>query len=396
MSCRAAVRRARDPRRGRDRCRLRRRRFDAAAHRDPGHAGAAPRAERRAQIAELLSDRAAALEAGERRSYVGTASGAQRRRDRAHARRAQDLRLAKVTLDPERVSVSGERATVQVAGGYGIEGVRGTFEFDRRIRAVRTGGGWRVTAASGGRGRQPWEVDRFQERRSEHFVVLTPPEVPVDELLAALEDGYATMSELLTRGRLRRRYLVVVAAGAEQARALTVEIRGVETLAALSDASVIQRGPAQRTAQVVSVRLIVVWPPFSALDPVGRRRVVTHELTHAALTGSTSGRTPAWLTEGVALYVSGDRRPASPGTDLGALSRPDAIARLTGEAQATAYHASSAAAYAIAERFGHQRLLELYEAFNDPKLRGRPGPRLVNRALRRELGITLDELAASI
>jgi hypothetical protein len=95
----------------------------------------------------------------------------------------------------------------------------------------------------------------------------------------------------------------------------------------------------------------------------------------------------------VALYVSGDRRLAPPGADLAALSQPDAIARLSGEAQANAYDASSAAAFAIADRFGTDKLLNLYEAFSDPELRGRAGPRLVNRALKRELGITLDDLS---
>jgi hypothetical protein len=341
-------------------------------------------------IAELLGDRAAALEAGA--GYAGTATGAQRRRDRADARRARRLRIREVTLEPRDVEVSGDRATAEVAAGYAIEGIRGTFEYERELRAVRTPDGWRVSAAPARRGLPPWEVDDFQERRTEHFVILAPPEIPVDELSAALEDGYATMSEVLTSGRLRRRYLVVVAARPEQARALTVEIRGVETLAALADASVIQRGPAARTARVVSLRLVVVWEPFATLDAEGRRRVVTHELTHAALTGSTSGRVPAWLSEGVALYVSGDRRLAPPGADLAALSRPDAIARLTGEAQADAYDASSAAAFAIADHFGTDRLLDLYEAFNDPRLRGRPGPRLVNRALKRELGITLADI----
>jgi hypothetical protein len=280
-----------------------------------------------------------------------------------------------------------------VTTSYAIAGVRGTFEVERRVRARRTAAGWRVTSASGRRGLPPWEVDDFRERRTEHFVVLAPPAIPVDELVVALEDGYKTMSELLSRGRLRRRYLVVVAAGAEQARALTAQIRGVETLAALSDASVIQTGAAAETEKVVSLRLVVVWPPFSTLDAEGRRRVVAHELTHAALTGSTSGRMPAWLSEGVALYVSGDRRAATVGADLAALSQPDAIARLSGEEQAAAYNASSAAAFAIADRFGTDKLLELYEAFNDPRLRGRPGPRLVNRALKRELGITLADLS---
>ena len=95
--------------------------------------------------------------------------------------------------------------------------------------------------------------------------------------------------------------------------------------------------------------------------------------------GETSGRTPAWLAEGVAMYVSGDRRAAPPGADLGKLSDPDAIARLAGDAQADAYGASSAAAFAIVERFGARRLLRLYDAFNDEKLRGQAGRRLVNR-----------------
>jgi hypothetical protein len=358
----------------------------------PGTPAERPQPSDEELIAALLGERAAALEAGKRRAYVATATGAQRGRDRADARRAQRLRFRKITLEPDDVDVSGDRATVRVAGGYAIDGVRGTFEYERRLRAVRTPDGWRVRATAGRRGRPPWEVDDFRERRTEHFVVLAPSEVPLDELVAALEDGYATMSELLTRGRLRRRYLVVVAAGSEQARALTVSIRGVETLSALADASVIQRGPAARTSQVVSLRLVVVWEPFATLDAEGRRRVVTHELTHAALTGSASGRTPAWLSEGIALYVSGDRRPAQPGADLAALSRPDAIARLAGTAQADAYNASSAAAFAIADRFGTDRLLELYEAFNDPRLRGKPGPRLVDRALKRELGITLADV----
>ena len=362
----------------------------------PGTPAERPEPTDQEQIAALLNDRAAALETREGRAYVQTATGAQRRRDRADARRARRLRIRAVTLEAGHISVSGDRATARVKAGYAIEGVRGTFVYERRVRARRTADGWRVSAAPGRRGLAPWEVDDFRERRTEHFVVLAPPEVPVDDLVVALEDGYATMSELLTRGRLRRRYLVIVAAGSEQARALTVQIRGVETLAALADASVIQRGPAARTANVLSLRLVVVWEPFATLDSVGRRRVVTHELTHAALTSSTSGRTPAWLSEGVALYVSRDRRPSPPGADLAALSQPDAITRLTGEAQADAYNASSAAAYAIAERFGTDRLLELYEAFNDPRLRGRPGPRLANRALRRELGMTLAELTSSI
>ena len=118
-----------------------------------------------------------------------------------------------------------------------------------------------------------------------------------------------------------------------------------------------------------------MWQAFGGLGPEERAKVVTHELTHAALAGSTSGRTPAWLGEGVALYVV--RRPARPrrrARTSRALSRPDAIARLAGTAQGDAYATSSAAAFAIADRFGRRALLRLYDAFNDPSLRGRARP----------------------
>ena len=151
---------------------------------------------------------------------------------------------------------------------------------------------------------------------------------------------------------------------------------------------------------VVSQRLVVVWPSFSTLDAAGRQRVVTHELTHAALAGATSGRTPAWLVEGIALYVSEDRRideaaqlrvrGALP--SLRSLSRPDAIARLSGDAQAAAYASASAAAFYLVERFGRRRVLRLMRSLNDEDLAGRPGAAVTSRALRRVLGISLARL----
>ena len=135
---------------------------------------------------------------------------------------------------------------------------------------------------------------------------------------------------------------------------------------------------------VVSQRLVVVWPPFSTLDAEGQQRVVTHELTHAALAGVTSGRTPAWLTEGIALYVSDDRRidQAARAASCRASCRRCAASRgrtrsrrLSGDRQAAAYAYASAATFYVAERFGRKRLLRLFAVFNDEDLAGhaRPG-----------------------
>jgi hypothetical protein len=158
--------------------------------------------------------------------------------------------------------------------------------------------------------------------------------------------------------------------------------------------------------EVPSQRLVVVWPPFSTLDAEGRMRVVTHELTHAGLAGVTSGRTPAWLLEGMALYVSEDRRvgeaaeliadATSPAArralTLIGLSKPDAIARLHGDAQEAAYAYASAAAFYVVGRFGRKRYLELYDDFNHETLTGRPGAEVTRRAVRRTLGLSLTQL----
>jgi hypothetical protein len=338
------------------------------------------------EIAAMLSRRAAALESGDRRAYVATGG------DRVAIARARRLGLRDVEIRAARIDVNGVRAGALVAEQYGIAGVRGTFQSTRRVAFVRRGGRWRVAEEHGRRGLPPWDVAAFAEHRTRHFVLLAPPGTAVGELQAALEDGYAAIRARLEGGRLRRRYLVISTAGAAQARTLTTQIRGLETLAAISDAAIDEQGPAQAVSEVISVRLLVVESAFATLDAEGRRRTIAHELTHAALAGSTSGRTPAWLVEGVAMYVSGDRRPAPPDPSLAALSRPASIARLSGDAQADAYGASSAAAFAIVDRFGARRLLDLYDAFNDESLRGRPGARLADRALRRELGIGLAEL----
>jgi hypothetical protein len=152
--------------------------------------------------------------------------------------------------------------------------------------------------------------------------------------------------------------------------------------------------------------MLVVWPRFAETDLDGRVRVVTHELAHTVLARVTSGRTPSWLLEGLALFVSEDRRVgeaaelvAAGGSTrvrraltLSGLSEPDAIARLDGSGQRAAYAYSSAASFYIATRFGERRLLRLYEAFNDESIEGEPGSAVTDAAVRRVLGVSLARL----
>jgi hypothetical protein len=364
------------------------------------------------QLRELLERRAAALQRGDPAAYAATATGAQRRSDRRAARRARPLHLRGVTLSVDRSDVAGDAARLSVRVRYGLRRVAGRFEAVRELTARRTAVGWRVLRDTSVRERHPWEVAAFRARRSRHFLLLTPR--PAPGLAEAFETGYARIRRALPSATLRRRYLVVVAADRPMARALTREIRGVESLAAIADAEVRETGPARRVTEVVSQRVVVVWPSFAPLGPADRARLATHELTHAALAPTTSGRTPAWLLEGIALWTSGDQR----GTDaaqllagreiagasaaetaaarqvlsLRRLAQPDAIGRLSGLRQGAAYAYASAAAFHVAERYGRRRLLALYDAFNDERLTGRAGVALDDRATRRVLGVSLARL----
>ena len=159
---------------------------------------------------------------------------------------------------------------------------------------------------------------------------------------------------------------------------------------------------------IASQRLLVIWPAFTGLDADQQRMTIAHELTHAALAPVTSGRVPGWLGEGVAMYVSGDRRSGGGGgaasaagrrpavrcgrSAVTALSQPVAIGGLRGKAQSAAY------AYASAAAFLRRRALRpatgccgLYDAFNREELAGE-GPELADQAVRKVLGMPLTRL----
>jgi hypothetical protein len=357
----------------------------------------------REEVLAVLERRSAALQRGRPRALAATATGrAQRARDRRAARNARGLPLREVRYEVLRDRIGRRRATLRVRSTYRLRGVPGRQGATRSLRLRRRDGAWRVMREGVSGERHPWELAPYTAGRTRRLLVLAPPGIDAAEVGARLEDARRLAERTLEVARLRRRLLVVIAGSDAQASALTSDIPGVAELTAITDAEVRVAGPALRVQRVVSVRLLVPWKRFAALDAAGQARVVAHELTHAALVRRTSGRTPAWLQEGLALYASRDERRdvaaaylrdrgltgllARPGLRLRALARPDAIARLSGPALPAAYAYSSAAAAFVAARHGEPALRRLYLAFNDPSLAGRPGPRVVDRALRRVLG----------
>ena len=362
-------------------------------------------------IAALVRRRAESLAGGRTAAYSAPATGARRRRDAADARRADRIGVRAVRVERLRVRIRGGRAVAPIRLSYRLDRLPGRWTYARVLRLRRTERGWRVAAVRSRALRPPWELAGYRRIDARHFSVFAPRGVDPAEvaLEATLEQAHATIRRRLP-GRTARRYPVFVADNFDDMAAMTPGIRDVGRLIAITDLSVRTSGPAQRVTEVVGARILIPWPSFRALDPATRERVLTHELAHAVLAPATSGRAPAWLQEGIALYVSGDRRTATAAASLPAtagassrrssalarLARPDAMAALAGRELSAAYALSSSTAHYIAATFGSDTLLDLLAAFGDESLEGGPGRSLTDRATRRVLGIGVRRLERDV
>lgn len=364
-------------------------------------------ADDRAALRVLLQRRFAALQRGRPSAYAGTATTARRSHDAADVRRAEGLDLRALAVRVSALRLDGNRATLTARTTYRMAGAPGRWEYVQRIHARRTAKGWRVTRARTSEPQPPWELAAYRTIDTRHFRVLVPEGVsPADaDLEGVLERAYAEIRDRLP-GRLARRYVVLIASDGRDLGAMAPAVRGVSQLSAITDLAVRTVGPAERVTEVVALRVLVPWESFVTASAGTRRRVMAHELAHAALAPVTSGRTPAWLQEGIALYVSGDRRVAPEGVLTGALSasdatlarlaRPDAMSGLDGGRLSAAYRLSSSAGFYIAARYGPDRLLELLHAYNDETLTGDAGRALSSAVTRRTLGVGLDRLERDI
>jgi hypothetical protein len=211
------------------------------------------------------------------------------------------------------------------------------------------------------------------------------------------------------------RLLVIVARTGTDTKALTRNIHTLSAVIAVAEANQRFAGPSGKVSNVSGQRVFVLWRSYGHGNTKERRMVVAHELTHAALAWRTGARVPAWLVEGIAMYVSGDKRGGEAGAilsgaqlrdsskqgsakhalSLGRLAKPNSMDHMNAVGVAFAYSYSSAAAFAIAEKHGRKGLLRLLSAYNSEKLKGR-GSKLTDRAVRRALHTSLSSLKRDV
>jgi hypothetical protein len=370
------------------------------------------------QLAELLKTRASALEFGDADDFVATATGSQATKDKRAIAAAKALPIGTVELEAKGTEVEGDRATLRVEMSYTFDDIDTWYFKTSRMTAEKTPDGWRISNDRPSSGTlAPWEYMRYTARTSKHFLALAPKSLKVGSLMRDLETGYARMKRGLPGVKAPAKVLVIVARSSTDTKALTKDIRTLSALTAVAETQFSLKGPAQRIAELWGERVFVMWKSYGDRPARERQMVVAHELTHSALAKRTSARTPPWLYEGIALYVSGDERAGDAGAlisgrgvlrdsskqsaaksalSLTRLSNPRALQRMSPVQLSFAYSYSSAAAYTIATKYSRKTLMRVLSAYNSEKLRGKGGRKLTDKVLRRTLKMPLGEFESEV
>jgi hypothetical protein len=189
----------------------------------------------------------------------------------------------------------------RVNGTYALAGFdRAPQSFEATYTLVHRPGGWRIADdADGATPLQMWDLPGLRVIRGKSGIVIgNAPE-------SRMRD-YSTTADLAVRrvsgvwGTDWNSHVVIVtpSTNSEFARLLLRSAdKGLDQVAAITQ-GVIEPG---RRAQ--GDRVVINPRAFTELQPLGRRVVITHELTHLAARSSTTSPTPIWLTEGMADYV---------------------------------------------------------------------------------------------
>ncbi|MDQ1482849.1 MAG: hypothetical protein QOF35_925 [Actinomycetota bacterium] len=269
----------------------------------------------------LLSARAAAVGAKDKGSWMATVDGNSKPGAAGTAFRERQSQvfdnLIKLPLDqfsygPVRTAPAltatrlrqvGPAAWAAASTGtYRLVGFsRAPQTFEATYTFVHRPGGWRIAddADGGMASLQMWDLPGLKVVRGRSGIVIgNAPEARMQAYSTIADSAVRRVSAVWGAGWNSHVVLVTPATDEEFARLLSRSgDKGLDQVAAITQGAVESGRRAQGDRVVINPRA------FTALQPTGRRVVVTHELTHVAVRSSTTGAVPIWLTEGMAEYV---------------------------------------------------------------------------------------------
>jgi hypothetical protein len=205
-------------------------------------------------------------------------------------------------LSPTRAGALGADAFVaKVQGRYALRGFdRSAREYDVYFTLVHRRDGWRLADdGDGGTQAQVWDLPGMRVvRGSASLVVGNAPASRMAEYRAQADAGVARVNRVWGNAWSRKVVLVTPATTAQFAALLQRDANGgLDQVAAVTEGPLVPGQPSRAD------RVVVNPTAFTRLAPLGRRVVITHELTHVAVRSSTTREVPTWLSEGFADYV---------------------------------------------------------------------------------------------
>ncbi|MFD1833366.1 hypothetical protein ACFSJS_27570 [Streptomyces desertarenae] len=387
-----------------------------AACTGPGGGGA-----ERAAAQAVLDRQAAAVRDGDAGAYLATVDP--RAREYRAGQRGVFRNLARLPLDhwSYRVTATGDDAFPLPAGAPRRLAVRAELRYRvggydsvpvrdvEYLTLTERKGRWYVSGDGDGepRGRrsaeQPWEQGELTVVRGARSLVLGSgrPEADLRALASAADRAVPAVDAVWPRDWPRRVLVLAPASLEGMAGLLGGEPSSYRGVAAVTT------GEAGGGGRTPAERVVVNPGTYWLLGEEGRQIVMTHEVTHVATRAHTTGSTPMWLSEGFADWVGyrgTGRRPALVAPALAAAVRGDEVPRrlpedgdfdFAGDADrlALAYEGSWLLCRMVAERWGEERLVELYLAAGRAGGGEGGGPRqAAEPAVREVLGVGVAEL----
>jgi len=312
-------------------------------------------------------------------------------------------------LRPERVRQLGPKAwATTVTGTYSLAGFdRAPQSFDATYTLVRRADGWRLAAdTDGATPMQMWDLPGMKVIRGRSGIVIgNAATTRMRDYRTALDLAVRRVSGVWGVGWSTQVVILTPSTEGEFARLLSRPTgRGLDQVAAITQ-GVIERG---RQAQ--ADRVVINPRAFTALQPLGRQVVITHEVTHVAARSSTTSPVPIWLAEGMADYVGYSGLGLSPQRLASALFELVRAGKgpteLPAEADfdpsrttiATSYSAAWLAVSRLADLYGQARVVAFYRAVASARTTDgvvRTDPEATTRnAFRTSFGVTQEQFVA--
>ncbi|HUP70834.1 MAG TPA: hypothetical protein VM142_13620 [Acidimicrobiales bacterium] len=327
----------------------------------------------------LLRERARLLLAGDGAGYLAPMSPEARQAEESIARGALDVGLAALdfVVGDVDTGTGGALDDVEVDFIYRYEGLPEDNDFRfRRIYTVEPRQGSLVITGS-----QPtadpllqapiWATGPVEVTRSPHFVALTRPgPMNTEAILDMAEQARSRLVPKLTLEPDDAHLVLLARDGNEFSEFLSQappeRPPGVGDTVSLAVARGVNRGRGPEERNMVADVSAIVRSARSSYEGRGGvtpEEVFQHELAHLTLLRFEGEDTPGWVTEGAAMFLSGERRVDQWREDVQAGFSGVSLAELSDgeELDGKAYGYANAAALYLIEEYGADTFWDFYQ-----------------------------------